>query len=53
MSTADLLLHPVRLSILQGLLGDEPVTTKVLAQRLPGIRPPRCTATWPPWSRPV
>lgn len=39
MSTADLLLHPVRLSILQGLLGDEPVTTKVLAQRLPGIPP--------------
>ena len=39
MSTAELLLHPVRLSILQGLLGDETVTTKVLAQRLPGTPP--------------
>ena len=39
MSTADLLLHPVRLSILQALLGDETVTTKVLAQRLPAIPP--------------
>lgn len=39
MTNADLLLHPVRLRILQTLLGSEPLTTAQLRERLPDIAP--------------
>lgn len=39
MSTADLLLHPVRLRIIQALLGRDALTTRELGERLPEIAP--------------
>ena len=39
MATLDLLLHPVRLRILQALLDGHPSTTTQLRQRLPDIAP--------------
>jgi DNA-binding transcriptional ArsR family regulator len=39
MATADLLLHPVRLRILQTLFGAHPLTTSQLRDRLPEIPP--------------
>ncbi|MFG3253863.1 helix-turn-helix domain-containing protein [Streptomyces sp. NPDC048172] len=39
MTTANLLLHPVRLRILQALVGSEPLTTAQLRERLPDIPP--------------
>ncbi|GEB48844.1 helix-turn-helix domain-containing protein [Streptomyces cacaoi] len=39
MATANLLLHPVRLRILQTLVGSDPMTTAQLRERLPDIAP--------------
>lgn len=39
MSTADLLLHPVRLRIVQTLLGDRALTTRELRAELPDVPP--------------
>lgn len=39
MATADLLLHPVRMRILQTLYGTDPLTTAQLRDRLPDIAP--------------
>ncbi|PSK95457.1 helix-turn-helix protein [Murinocardiopsis flavida] len=39
MATANLLLHPVRMRIMQTLLGAEPLTTAQLRERLPDIAP--------------
>lgn len=39
MATADLLLHPVRLRILQALSGTSPLTTSQLHGRLPDVSP--------------
>ena len=37
MTTADLLLHPVRLRIVQAFLGDRALTTRALRQELPDV----------------
>lgn len=39
MATANLLLHPVRMRIMQTLLGSDPLTTAQLRDRLPDIAP--------------
>lgn len=39
MTTADLLLHPVRLRIIQAMLGRDALTTRELGERLPEIAP--------------
>ncbi len=39
MSSADLLLHPVRLRIIQAMLGRDALTTRELGERLPEIAP--------------
>ena len=39
MTTADLLLHPVRLRIIQAMLGRDALTTRDLGERLPEIAP--------------
>lgn len=39
MSSADLLLHPVRLRIIQAMLGRNALTTRELGERLPEIAP--------------
>jgi DNA-binding transcriptional ArsR family regulator len=39
MATADLLLHPVRMRILQALFDTDPLTTAQLRERLPDIAP--------------
>ncbi|GID60040.1 helix-turn-helix domain-containing protein [Actinoplanes couchii] len=39
MASADVLLHPVRMRILQALFGTDPMTTSRLRERLPDIAP--------------
>lgn len=39
MATADLLLHPVRLRIIQAMLGRDALTTRELGERLPEVAP--------------
>jgi hypothetical protein len=39
MESADLLLHPVRLRIVQALLGDRALTTGALAEELADVSP--------------
>jgi hypothetical protein len=52
-ASADLLLHPVRLRIVQAFLGDRALTTTQLRGELPDVPAEASTATWRGSSRPA